>query len=228
MLVSGRALERNVDCPTALPPSNLTPDMTTANDRLLVERLLAGDEQAFRGFFDEYFDRLYRFALSRTRGDATLSEEAAQRALCRAVRRLDAYRGEAALFTWLVQICRNELADLLEAAGRDARRTVSLDGDERARLAAEALADEAAADPGAEREAAELGQLVREVLRELPGRYGEVLAWKYLEDVSTQQVAERLGVTFEAAQSTLQRARAAFRGALAARGLDAATLGLQD
>lgn len=200
--------------------------MTTANDRQLVERLLAGDERAFRGFFDEYFDRLYRFALSRTRGDVQLSEEAAQRALCRAVRRLDAWRGEASLFTWLAQICRNELADLLEAAGRESSRTVSLDGDARARAAAEAVADDLAADPSLEREQAEAGQLVRDVLRALPGRYGEVLEWKYLEDLATQQIAERLGVTFEAAQSTLQRARTAFRSALTARGFDAATLGL--
>ncbi len=209
-----------------MPPSNLVPYMTTANDRQLVTRLLAGDEQAFRGFFDEYFDRLYRFALSRTRGDAQLSEEAAQRALCRAVRHLQAWRGEASLFTWLAQICRNELADLLEAASRDASRTVSLDADARVRAAAEAVADDVAADPGLERERAESGQLVRDVLRALPGRYGEVLEWKYLEDLATQQIAERLGVSFEAAQSTLQRARAAFRSALAARGVDAATLGL--
>lgn len=198
----------------------------TADDRQLVVRLLAGDERAFRGFFDEYFDRLYRFALSRTRGDVDLAEEAAQRTLSRAVRRLDSYRGEASLFTWLAQICRNELADLLEAAARDASRTVSLDADLRVRAAAESLVDDTSDDPTRQQVEEDAGRLVREVLGGLPGRYGEVLEWKYLEDLATQQIADRLGTTFEAAQSTLQRARAAFRSALAARGLDAATLGL--
>ena len=32
-------------------------------DRKLVERLLAGDERAFSSFFEEYFPRVYRFAL---------------------------------------------------------------------------------------------------------------------------------------------------------------------
>lgn len=196
------------------------------NDKQLVERLLAGDERAFRGFFDEYFDRLYRFALSRTRGDTHLAEEAAQRALCRAVRRLDSYRGEAALFTWLVQICRNELADLFEATAREASRTVSIDSSERVRAVAERVAGDSASDPAHARQTDDAGLVVRQVLDNLPGRYAEVLEWKYLDDLPTQDIAQRLGTTFEAAQSTLQRARGAFRSALASRGIDAATLGL--
>jgi RNA polymerase sigma-70 factor, ECF subfamily len=95
------------------------------DDKTLVSQLLAGDEQAFREFFDEYFDRLYRFAMARTRGETDLSEEASQRALCRAVRRLDSFRGDASLFSWLAQICRNELADLLEARQRRPGMSVS-------------------------------------------------------------------------------------------------------
>jgi RNA polymerase sigma-70 factor (ECF subfamily) len=198
----------------------------TANDRQLVERLLAGDERAFRAFFDEYFDRLYRFALSRTRADADLAQEAAQRTLCRAVRRLDSYRGESALFSWLAQICRNELADLFEAAQRNASRTVSIDSNEKVRALAEQVPGDAGAEPDQQQQAADAGAIVRQVLDALPGRYGEVLEWKYLEDLSTQEIATRLGTTFEAAQSALQRARGALRSALASRGLDAGTFGI--
>jgi len=53
-------------------------------DRLLVQQLLAGDTLALRRFFDEYFDRLYRFAYARLRGDAALAEDAVQNALARA------------------------------------------------------------------------------------------------------------------------------------------------
>jgi RNA polymerase sigma-70 factor (ECF subfamily) len=54
----------------------------------------------------------------------------------------------------------------------------------------------------------------------LPGRYGDVLEWKYLQDMSVDQIAERLHASFESAQSTLQRARVALRSALQARGID--------
>ncbi len=195
------------------------------DDRELVARLRAGDEAAFKAFFEEYFDRLYRFAMSRTRGDADLSEEAAQRTLCRAVRRLETWRGEAALFTWLAQICRNELADLGEVLRRDAGRTVSLDADDRLRGRIEAEVADPAADPSRGPEEEQFAQLLREVLDSLPGRYGEVLEWKYLDDMSVDQIAARLRTSFESAQSTLQRARVSLRGALQARGIDASWIG---
>lgn len=190
------------------------------DDKILVSRLLAGEEQAFREFFDEYFDRLYRFAMARTRGEADLSEEASQRALCRAVRRLDSFRGDASLFSWLAQICRNELADLLEARQRDANRSISLDSEDGAQREVAALSSEAAKGPAAELEQVDLGRLIRALLDELPGRYGEILEWKYMEELSTQDIAERLHTTVEAAQSALQRARQSMRNALSARGLD--------
>lgn len=190
-------------------------------DRALVARLKAGDEAAFRAFFDEYFDRLHRYAMSRTRGNAEMSEEAVQRAMIRAVRGLAGFRGEAALFTWLVQICRNELADLGELARRDAARTISYDADERLReRVAEGVADPQA-DPAAAPLADEQSRVLRQLLDALPGRYGEVLEWKYLEELGVEEIAARLGTSFESAQSLLQRARVALRSALAERGIDA-------
>jgi RNA polymerase sigma-70 factor, ECF subfamily len=191
-------------------------------DRQLVGRLKAGDESGFQEFFDEYFDRLYRFAMSRTRGNADMAEEAVQRTLIRALRGLEGFRGESALFTWLVQICRNELADLGQLARRDASRTVSFDADERLRERVESVVTDPRSDPAAAPEADERAQLLREVLDGLPGRYGEVLEWKYLEEMSVEQIAQRLRASFESTQSLLQRARVALRSALAERGIDAA------
>ena len=191
-------------------------------ERQLVARLRGGDAAAFRDFFDEYFDRLHRFAMSRTRGKADMAEEAVQRTLIRAVRGLHTWRGEAALFTWLVQICRNELADIGELQRRDAARYVSLDADERTRERVEGLQADRQADPAAVLRDEERGRVLREVLDELPGRYGEVLEWKYLEEQSVEQIARRLRASLQATQSTLQRARVSLRSALAARGVDAA------
>jgi len=191
-------------------------------DRQLVGRLKAGDESGFKEFFDGYFDRLHRFAMSRTRGNADMAEEAVQRTMIRALRGLDSFRGEAALFTWLAQICRNELADLGELARRDAGRTVSFDADERVRDRVESVVTDPQSDPASVPESEERAQLLRAVLDGLPGRYGEVLEWKYLEEMSVEQIAKRLRASFESTQSLLQRARVALRSALAERGIDAA------
>jgi RNA polymerase sigma-70 factor (ECF subfamily) len=192
-------------------------------DRLLVQQLLAGDALALRRFFDEYFDRLYRFAFARLRGDATLAEDAAQNALARALRGLGTFRGEASLFSWLAQICRNEIADLVEKSARAAAHTVSLDAEGAARDAARSAP---AAEDAGERAfaSAERLRLIRQVLDELPGRYGEMLELKYIEEWDVERIARRAGLTFEAAQSQLQRARLAFRSALEARGFGAQDL----
>lgn len=192
-------------------------------DRLLVQQLLAGDQDALRRFFDEYFDRLYRFAYARLRGDATLAEDAAQNTMVKALRGLSGFRGEAGLFSWLATICRNEIADLVEKAARVATHTVSLDAEGGARDAAHAVA----ATDGAGEKAlagAERLKVIRQVLDELPGRYGEMLELKYIEEWDVGRIAQRVGLSFEAAQSQLQRARVAFRSALEVRGLSAQDL----
>jgi RNA polymerase sigma-70 factor (ECF subfamily) len=192
-------------------------------DRLLVQQLLAGDQDALRRFFDEYFDRLYRFAYARLRGDAALAEDAAQNTLVRALRGLSGFRGDAGLFSWLGTICRNEIADLVEKSARVAAHTVSLDAAGDARDAAQAVA---APDSATEKAlaGAERLRMIRQVLDELPGRYGEMLELKYIEEWDVERIAQRVGLSFEAAQSQLQRARLAFRSALEARGLSAQDL----
>jgi RNA polymerase sigma-70 factor (ECF subfamily) len=192
-------------------------------DRLLVQQLLAGDQDALRRFFDEYFDRLYRFAYARLRGDATLAEDAAQNTMVRALRGLSGFRGDAGLFSWLATICRNEIADLVEKAARVATHTVSLDAEGPARDAAHAVA---VAEGGGDKAlaGAERSRVIRQVLDELPGRYGEMLELKYIEEWDVARIAQRVGLSFEAAQSQLQRARVAFRSALDVRGLSARDL----
>ena len=187
-------------------------------DDRLVERLLARDEAALREFFDEYFGRLYRFAFARLRGDAALAEDAAQTALLRGLRGLAGFRGQASLFSWLAQICRNEIADLVEKAARISAHTTSLDADRATRDAAHAVADTSA---GGEAPLArgERMRVIRRVLDELPGRYGEMLELKYIEEWQVERIAARVGLSFDAAQSQLQRARLAFRSALQARGI---------
>jgi RNA polymerase sigma-70 factor (ECF subfamily) len=192
-------------------------------DRLLVQQLLAGDQDALRRFFDEYFDRLYRFAYARLRGDAALAEDAAQNTLVRALRGLSGFRGDAGLFSWLGTICRNEIADLVEKSARVAAHTASLDAAGGARDAAQAVAAPESATEKALAGAERL-RMIRQVLDELPGRYGEMLELKYIEEWDVERIAQRVGLSFEAAQSQLQRARLAFRSALEARGLSAQDL----
>jgi RNA polymerase sigma factor (sigma-70 family) len=78
-------------------------------DQALVRRMLRGEEDAFEMFFDWMFPRVYRFALARVGGREDVAEDITQAAFCQGIRRLETWRGEASLFTWICTICRREV-----------------------------------------------------------------------------------------------------------------------
>jgi RNA polymerase sigma-70 factor (ECF subfamily) len=180
------------------------------SDIALARRVLAGDEAAFDEFFAACFPPLYRFALARLGGDEDTAEEVVQRVLIRALDRLHTYRGEAALLTWVCTLCRREIAAWLGRAGRAQDISLSDDRPEM-RAVLNALTSVAGGDPEAALSRRELSGLVQLTLDYLPARYGDVLEWKYIEELSVGEIADRLGVGYKAAESLLSRARAAFR-----------------
>lgn len=180
-------------------------------DRALARAMLAGDEAAFDRFFDLYFPGLYRFALTRVGGDHDAAEEAAQATVCRAVRRLASWRGEATLFTWMCTICRREIHDRFRRRGVVGTEELVEDRPE-VRAALESLGGEVPT-PADALDRVELVRLVWVALDRLPPRYGLALEWKYLEDLPVREIARRLDVSLKAAESLLTRSRAAFRDA---------------
>ncbi len=138
-----------------------------------------------------------------------------QQTFCQAIERLDTYRGEAALYTWFCQICRNVGRRPLPAQQPQRRPRGAAGGPaERAgdpRVARCARADEP--ETGALRE--QVHRIVEATLDALPGRYGEALEWKYIDGLSVREIAGRLSLGEKAAESLLTRARESFREAIA-------------
>ena len=56
----------------------------------------------------------------------------------------------------------------------------------------------------------ETTRLIQVALDKLPTHYGNALEWKYISGFSVEEIAAKLGVGFEAAQSILARAKRAF------------------
>ena len=179
-------------------------------DMALARRVLAADAAAFEEFFAIYFPRLYRFTLIRVDGREDTAEEIVQRVLIRAIDRLATYKGEASLLTWLCAFCRREIGAWRHEQG--VAREVSLFDDRpEVQAALEALSDADADDPEAALRRRELSGLVQLTLDHLPTRYGDVLEWKYIQGLSVDEIAARLGVGYKAAESLLTRARVSFR-----------------
>ena len=183
-------------------------------DRAVARRILGGDEAAFRELFDRFFPRLYRFALARTGGDRETASDVVQQTFCNAIERLDSYRGEAALYTWFCQICRNVLNDHFRRNSRGAGRVVLLEDQPNARAILEALTAPVSDQPETSAWRQQVHRIVEATLDSLPGRYGEVLEWKYIDGLSVAEIAARLDVGAKAAESHLTRAREAFRDAI--------------
>jgi RNA polymerase sigma-70 factor (ECF subfamily) len=180
-------------------------------DRRLVKRLLAHDREAFNAFFDGYFPRLYRFARTRLADQPDTTKEIVQVTLTKAIRKLATYRGEAALFTWLCTICRHEIAEHHERVARERRHVVLTEDAPDIRAAVEAIAAPESDEPESNFRRLETTRLIQVALDQLPANYGNALEWKYLYGYSVEEIAAKLGVGLEAAQSLLARAKRAFQ-----------------
>jgi RNA polymerase sigma-70 factor (ECF subfamily) len=180
------------------------------DDKKLVKQLLAGDARAFDRFFDENFARLFRFALSRLSGDSEAAREIAQVSLTRAVHKLHTYKAEAALFTWLCAICRNETSDWLAKQGRYRQHIVLTEDFPEVRAAVDSFQSPDQLSPEKYYRRVELLRLIQVALDRLPPNYGNVLEWKYIEGYSIKEISGRLHIGTEATQSLLARAKSGF------------------
>ena len=179
-------------------------------DKKLVKQLLAGNERAFDQFFNENFSRLYRFCLTRLSDDPDAARELAQITLSKAVRKLHTYRGEAALFTWLCSICRNETSDWLAQQGRYREHIVLTEEFPEVQAAVDSFRIAEPPRPDQHYRRVELVRLIQVALDALPPKYGDVLEWKYIEGYSVKEISTRMNIGTEATQSLLARARRAF------------------
>ena len=180
------------------------------DDKKLVKQLLEHDEQAFTRFFDENFARLYRFALARLGNDPEATKEVVQVALTKATRKLHTYRGEAALFTWLCAICRNEVSSWLAKQSRYQQHIVLVEDYPEIQAAVDSLQVPSADNPERQFQRLEVVRMIQVALDRLPPIYGNILEWKYIEGHSVKEIAARLELGREATQSLLARARRAF------------------
>src|SRR6266550_172756 len=115
---------RHTESPTTIP-------VLTA-DQVLLARLQAGDERALADLADAYSSKIYQLAFRylRNKEDA---EEITQDVLFKVYRKVDAFRGDAALSSWIYRITFNAAMSQLRTAryqraqAEDRRAAAALD-----------------------------------------------------------------------------------------------------
>lgn len=178
------------------------------DDLARARAIVRGDERAFRAFYDEAFPRLYRFALRHT-GDKAQAEEITQDALVIALETMPRYRGESSLLSWLFGIARHRLM----RTGAAAARHVACDDEAELAAMLASLLPENDDDPGQLLAREQFARRVHEVLDRLPPRYAECLEGKYVLGLSVRELARCQMRSEKSVESTLSRAREAFREA---------------
>lgn len=185
--------------------------MHPPSDELLVEQARKGSQQAFATLVRRHEGSVYSLCY-RMLGNAAEAEDLAQEAFLRFYRSLDKFRPGSRLRPWLHKITANLCLDALrrrkdptlpleEIAGGDCEPRVH---------AVDELPEEAYVSREARLD-------VQRALLGLPGEYRIVLALRYLEGLSYQEVAEALGVSLSAVEARIFRAKKMLSQILASR-----------
>jgi RNA polymerase sigma-70 factor (ECF subfamily) len=180
-------------------------DAAEVREEFLLERLAAGDEEAFQTLYRRHQGPLYRYALHMT-GRREAAEEVVQEAfmvLIREGEKFDPNRGRLAAF--LFGIARNHVHRLLEADGRyQGLPEEGIEGLAGRGPAPFTLADSDLAECLLR---AELTTQVRRAVLSLPQRYREVVTLCDLEELDYEQAAAMLHCPVGTIRSRLNRAR---------------------
>ena len=180
-------------------------------DLELAQQLIKGNEKVFNQFFADYYPKLFRFIMSRVNHDRDIADDFAQQTMCKAIDKMQSYRGEAALFTWMCQISRSLIyADSLKQQRR-CKTVIPLAESSDARDILDTIAMNENQQPENISVSTELSDLISEVLDSLPNKYGDILEWKYVEQLSVDEIAGKLNTSMISAQSSLARARKSFK-----------------
>ena len=179
-----------------------------------VDAILRGDHEAFAALVRQESPRLYRVLL-RFVHDPDEARSVMQETFLQAYERRDTFRGDAKLTTWLYAIGIN----LARAAHRKQIRRRVLTEQDMERLQPsfqEGMLTGAFSrwNPGQQVERSERQRLVHEAIERLSDSYREVVILRDIEQLSTAEAAQVLGISEGATRVRLHRARQALRALL--------------
>lgn len=176
------------------------------NEATLVAEARAGNAEAFSTLVRQYDRYIYRLALNIT-GNAEDAEDVLQEALLKAYTKLGQFQGGSRFYTWLVRIAVNEA--LMKLRKRGSEKTVSLDepieGDGQDLIPREV--EDWADNPEQRYGKIELERILRETIDKLEPQFRTVFVLRDVENLSTEETADMMGLSVPAVKSRLLRAR---------------------
>ncbi|MFA9219197.1 MAG: RNA polymerase sigma factor RpoE [Sphingomonadaceae bacterium] len=181
--------------------------MTTERecDQLLVERVQAGEKQAFDLLVTKYQRRLMRL-LSRIVHDPAEAEDIVQETFIKAYRALRHFRGDSAFYTWLYRIGINTAKNFLIMQGR--RTPTSTDTDaEQAEVFDDGDRLRDINTPESMLASKQIAQTVNAAMEALPVDLRTAIALREIEGLSYEEISAIMACPIGTVRSRIFRAR---------------------
>ena len=179
------------------------------DESALVARAQAGDQSAFTTLVDHYQRKIYRVGKNITQNNED-AEDVLQETFLKAYEHLGGFQGNSKFYTWIVRIAVNEA--LMKLRKRKGDRFVSLDepietGEEEVKREIAVWED----NPEQRYSREEMQRILDEAVDDLKPDFRTVFVLRDIEELSTEETAEALGISVPAVKSRLLRARLALR-----------------
>jgi RNA polymerase sigma-70 factor, ECF subfamily len=193
---------------SASEPKQLPSTIVRSDEGALVKAAKSGDLGAFEELVNRYEGRIFRLTMNITqnREDA---QDAAQDAFLKSFKNLDRFQGDSRFYTWLVRIAVNEALMRLRK-----RRPNVVSLDEPVETEDDLIPHDVQDwDPTPEQryEQTEMNSILNEAIGKLDPIFRTVFQLRDVEQMSTEETAELLGISVPAVKSRLLRARLKLR-----------------
>ena len=169
-------------------------------DTTLVEAAIDGDPESFTELCRRYYPAMVAIAHSLL-GDRHLAEDAAQETFAKAAVKLPQLRQANKFAGWLAAICRNQARDI-------SRRTNATQVNNEVLVTA------------AEPQKDDSGEAVRKALSKLSSPARELVFLRYYDGLSYERISELLGISQQAINGRLRRAKRKMADYLRHNGFD--------
>jgi RNA polymerase sigma-70 factor (ECF subfamily) len=175
--------------------------MTQEPDTTLVEAAIDGDPESFTELCRRYYPAIVAIAHSLL-GDRHLAEDAAQETFAKAAVKLPQLRQTSKFAGWLATICRNQARNM--ARRENGLKTTN---DEFSTISAKSQRDDS-------------GDAVRQALKKLTEPARELVFLRYYDGLSYEQISRVLGISEQAINGRLRRAKRKMADYLRHNGFD--------
>jgi RNA polymerase sigma-70 factor, ECF subfamily len=192
----------------AQPRPQLPSTVVKDDEGALVAAAKGGDISAFETLVGRYERKIFRLAQNITQNKED-AEDVMQEAFLKSYQHLEEFQGNSRFYTWLVRIAVNQA--LMKLRKRRPNQ-VSLDEDvDTGEDTIPREVEDWGPSPEDRYEQSELGDILNTTIAELEPPFRIVFQLRDIEELSTEETAEALGLSIPAVKSRLLRARLKLR-----------------